>query len=440
MATSRSLLFVAHTFPPAAGSGAHRALAFSRYLPANGWNPVVLTPRPEWAALRDDGLLDSVPPGLAVVRTRSFEPRPVPVGTEPLSAASPPPARPGLSALKTNLAHAMRFPDAHVGWTPFAVAAGLQAIRKHGCSLLYSTSAPFTNHVTALILHRLTGLPWVMELRDGWYLWNAAIFPDYPGWRHALERRLEAACVRSAGRVLLVTEKMVGQFRWQYADLQSAHFAVIPNGFDGEAIKPSAPRAPNPARFEVVHAGSVYFGRSAGPFIEAAGRLAAEDPAFGRAFRLRLLGALDEGAREEIASTVAHYGLEKRVAYEGQLPHAEALAAMRGADLLLLLANTTEGAEATVPGKLFEYLAVRRPVLAVAPRASETEEVVSRTRAGWLAAPGDPEAVEAALRAAWRAHAAGEPFEPNEAEVARFERSHQAAELAALFDRVAERE
>ena len=98
---------------------------------------------------------------------------------------------------------------------------------------------------------------------------------------------------------------------------------------------------------------------------------------------MTLIGTLDAAARAELSQ----HRLGDRVSIVGQQDHAATIAAMRRADLLLLVANTTDGAEATVPGKLFEYLAVGRPVLAIAPSDSASADVIAETRAGWLARP-----------------------------------------------------
>lgn len=437
---SRRLLFIAHSFPPASGSGPNRALALCRYLPAHGWQPTVLTVGEGWGTNRDDSLAVRIPGDARVERTVSFEPRPRPAPRPPRSeevlGRSPsgghaPSARP-LRRLKGQVAHALRFPDQHVGWTPFAVAAGLWAVRRDRPSLLYSTAAPFTNHLVGLVLHRITRLPWVVELRDGWYRWNTAIFPDYPRWRHVPERGLEGAVVRSAARVVLVTDRMADAFRHQYAALPPSHFAVVPNGFDPEQYADVPAYQSVPHRFRVVHAGALYHGRGIGAFLAAAERLAGADRAFAESFRLSLAGTLDEGARAEVTRS----GLGGTIEHLGYLDHRAALSAMRTADLLLLLANTTPGAEATIPAKLFEYLAVGRPILAVAPPGAEAVETLARTRAGWAAPAHDVDSITAALATAFAAHQAGTPFCPRVDEVARFDRSVQAATLAGIFDAV----
>jgi glycosyltransferase involved in cell wall biosynthesis len=346
-------------------------------------------------------------------------------------------ARRRWGALRSNVGHAKRFPDAHLGWLPWAVAAG----RRVSYDVAYSSSGPFTSHLVGLALKRLTGRPWVAELRDGWYRWNRAIFPDYPAWRDVLERQLEAMVMRSADRVVLVTDRMADAFRAQYPTLPPSHFISVPNGFDRLQIPDFPLQRPSTGAFEVLHAGALYYGRSLSAFLEAAARLVRTDAEFGRRFKLSLIGSLDARARAELG----HHSLGQHIVCSGQLDHASTIQAMRAADVLLLVANTTPGAEATVPGKLFEYLAIGRPILAIAPRVSSTADVLEQTGGGWLAPAGDPAAIACALHQAFRAHqaagaepAVGSPARygagPDPVRVARYDRRLLAADLAAIFN------
>jgi glycosyltransferase involved in cell wall biosynthesis len=158
-------------------------------------------------------------------------------------------------------------------------------------------------------------------------------------------------------------------------------------------------------------------------------QVTAADPAFARDFRLTLLGTLDAGARREIDRGA---GLGDSVQLLGQAPHAAAIDAMRASDALLLVANTTPGAEATVPGKLFEYLAVGRPVLAIAPPTSSTADVLQATGGGWLADAASVDSIACVLRQAY----AERERRPDPQAVARFDRRRLAGDLAVIFDEV----
>jgi glycosyltransferase involved in cell wall biosynthesis len=418
-ADGRRVLMLAHHFPPAGGSGSNRALAFARYLPERGWQPTVITPGAAWAANRDDGLLGELPDTVRVVRTDSWETPPVPEARSSRPAAAK--SKPG--PLRSQLGHLKRFPDAHLGWLPFALAAA----RRQKYDVAYSSSGPFTSHLVGLILKRLTRKPWVAELRDGWYRWNRAIFPDYPPWRDVFERRLEAAAIRGADRVILVTDRMAHAFRHQYAELPAQHFGVVSNGFDSRQFE-APPGTQNSGGWHVLHAGALYYGRSLTTFLQAVQRLQHDEPRFATDFRLTLLGTLDTRANAEVDAS----GLGSTVHVLPQADHASAIRAICSADALLLVANTTPGAEATVPGKLFEYLAAGRPVIAIAPTESSTADVLCQTGGGWLAEAGSVDSIACALRQAY----SDRERRPNPLEVARFDRRQLTGDLARVFDEV----
>jgi len=273
----------------------------------------------------------------------------------------------------------------------------------------------------------LTGKPWVAELRDGWYRWNRAIFPDYPAWRDTLERVLEAVAIRSADRVILVTDRMAEVFRQQYADLPIGHFGVVSNGFDPGQFD-SQPRIEARDGWHVLHAGALYYGRSLANFLQAVHRLRNDESRFASEFRLTLLGTLDVRAKAELQAS----GLGSTVNVQPQISHASAIRAMRSADALLLVANTTPGAEATVPGKLFEYLAAGMPILAIAPTESSTADILRQTGGGWLADAASVDSIACALGQAYTER----ERRPNPSEVARFDRRQLAGDLARIFDEV----
>jgi hypothetical protein len=184
--------------------------------------------------------------------------------------------------------------------------------------------------------------------------------------------------------------------------------------------------------FEIVHAGALYYGRSIASFLDAAQRLMGEDASFQAAFRLTLIGSLDATAHAELA----RHPVAPCVRLEGQLPHAAVIRRLRAASVLLLVANTTPLAESTVPGKLFEYLAVERPILALSPRASSTVDVLERTGGAWLAPGDDVVDVVSALREAFASWREGRALSPDPQVVRRYDRTRLAGELARVFDAV----
>ncbi|GAC1319378.1 MAG: glycosyltransferase [Chloroflexota bacterium] len=462
MTGRRRVLLVAHHFPPSGGSGANRALAMATFLREYGWEPTVLTVGTQWAIARDESLLAEVPADVRVVRTRSFEPRArgavgavgavvartgafvgavaarTTVGggarQERPTAAARELAWAGLrragAEARRHVGHLKRFPDGHAGWIPSAVAAGL----REPFDAIYTTSGPFSSHVIGMLLALSRGTPWVAELRDGWFEWNRAIFPDYPAWRAVLESRLESSAMHRADRVVLVTERMADAFRRQYPDVPTEHFAVVSNGFlprdRAEASESAQPDVH--ASVTLLHVGALYYGRSVASLLHALRRALESRPDASVSIRLDLLGMLDAAADAEVRAS----GLTEHVRVLGQVDHATALAAMRQAHVLLLVANTTPGAEATVPGKLFEYLVSGRPILALTPEPSSTRDVLHMTGGAYLARPNDVEGIACSLRRAIDDVRAKRASPPKAEAVAQFDRRHLAAEMARILDAV----
>lgn len=280
-------------------------------------------------------------------------------------------------------------------------------------------------------------MPWIAELRDGWYLWNRAVFPDYPAWRGVLEQALEARVVRSCDRLVLVTETMADAYRQQYPDLPLEHFAVVSNGFDRAQMPSDLSDATREGgRFDVLHAGALYHGRSVVPFLQAVARVTGEDARLRSDFRLTLLGTMDGAARAALVDESERLGVADLVEDLGYQSHAATLRRMQGAALLLLVGNSTAGAEGAVPGKLFEYLAARRPVLALTLPGAEGARIVRETASGYVARLDDAQDIARVLRTAYAMRHV--PFCPREAAVNQYDRAQLSGRLARLLDEVVE--
>jgi glycosyltransferase involved in cell wall biosynthesis len=409
---------------------------------------VILTVARDRVAHVDWSLEADIPPGLPVWRANSLEMRRNGYA-EPMQEAANTNARSPSTVsavlrrirrpLSAGLAHAYYFPDRHNTWFPDAVRRGLAAIRHHRVDLLFSSAAPFTNHLVALTLHGLTGLPLVLELRDGWQRWNQAIFPDYPSWRGVLESALERTTFQHAARIVLVTAQSAAAFRGQYPGIPSRRFVVVPNGFDPRDFRgltnAAATDGGRSDRFTVVHAGSLYFGRSCADFLDTVVRLARARPEFASNARVRLIGNLDQTARSEIERRLAVLGESALVERLPYVPHAQVVSMLRDASVLLLIVNTTPGGGTAVPGKLYEYLAVGRCILCIAPPGAEAADIVMRTKTGVVVTAGDRAALEREVMSLFDRWLEGSLApERVEHEILRYQRARLTRELAAVFD------
>jgi glycosyltransferase involved in cell wall biosynthesis len=400
----RRVLVVAWAFPPAAPIGTFRTLRFTRQLIAEGWTATVLSAAPGTylpSTPVDQALLRRVPTQVTVVHAPVLRG----VGTPRNGGRATPGTRPApsgdttlpqvrarfrvLRKLRAFVGELKATPDREVGWVVPAVLKGLLTLRRQPAAALYSSAPPWSGHLVALALARATGLPWIADFRDPW-----ARQP----WREARSRSvrnilavLERWVVKRAEAVLFATRTNRDEYAGFYGPAIAAKFHVIPNGCEPEEFAGIRGEPPTD-RFVMVHAGSLYGARTPVPLFRAiasAIRSGAIDP---RRFRLRLIGVASDGHNPLRGAAVA-LGLEDVVEFVPRLNREETLREMAEASCLLVL---QPGTTMSIPGKLYEYLAVGRPILALTEEG-ETADLVRASGMGVSVLPEDEPGIEAAL-------------------------------------------
>lgn len=417
----KSLLFISYVFPPSGGAGVQRAVKFAKYLPALGWRPVVVTPAQASVPVHDPALLGELPPEVIVRRLVSLEPA-VPEGASTSGQAA------GLSALGRLKALAGRvlFPDRHVLWLPTALTGALAAARRHQAQAVLVTGPPFSTFLLGWAVSRLARLPLVLDFRDDWSGFFTKGFAAQEGGRlwQGLVRRAEGLCVAAAARVIGNTPEMTARLKRVHGG-PADKYVWIPNGFDPAdfAFLQDAPAQPaNDGRLHLLYTGTVF---GSHPLDDLWAGFARLTPAERERFAITIVGRVVPG--QNVAPGLA--GLTVNLLpYE---PHQAVVRRMAAADALLLTLAGLPGLEAMVPAKLFEYLAVGRPVLAIAPPGAATK-IVEAAEAGAVVAPGDAEGLAALLRA-WLAS----PPRPLGPPPAAFDRRHLTALLARTLDQAA---
>ena len=276
------------------------------------------------------------------------------------------------------------WPDVNVGWLFHALPATTGLCRRWRPDLIYATTPPATTLVLGWIVSRRSSIPWVAEIRDRWA--NDPYDPR-PPWRAALDRRLERRVLSSARAIVTVSETWARTYRVRYGKPT----AVIYNGFLPEDYERQPSETPPDARdsLRIVYTGAVYAGRDPTPLWRA----------------LALLGPASDGIRVEfygspgaaILAGAARHGVSENVRVRDSLPHGEAVRLQCQADVLLLLQWNISSEAGNIPGKLFEYLGARRPILALGYDGGEMARIVQERKAGLLA--NDPEEIARQLEA-----------------------------------------
>ncbi|WP_074307091.1 glycosyltransferase [Singulisphaera sp. GP187] len=422
-----------------AASGTHRTRAVVRYLPSCGWQPVIITvQKPAFPA--DPALLHDLPKDLAVYRTLAPEITSWTANLKRIYHANAQISQPNRVLTMAGLAgsRANRFlgrlllPDPAIGWLPFAVRAALRAVKHHQCDAIYSTSPPLTTHLIGMIIKRRTGLPWVADFRDPWR--NNPFRNNPHRMLDRLDALLEERVVNTANRVICNSETVREDFVRRYRSLAS-RFVTIPNGFDPDDYAKLEPVRPvGHDRLVLTHAGYFYGPRRPEPIIQALRPL--REMMGARVPCLQLIGPPFYRG-QHLREIAERNGGDEMVLVTGELPHQQALQRMKGSDILLVVGIAGKGAELQVPGKLFEYIGVDRPLLALAPQHSAIADIIAKSGAlGRVCDPDDPIAIANAVLSLSRfsVTSVADSCPIVEREIDQFDRRKQVAIIASLLN------
>lgn len=437
------VLIVAYYFPPSGGPGVQRVLKFVQYLREFGWEPVVLTVRDGNFPARDESLLEEIPADVEVIRTDIFEPydlyrkltgkgRSVAIDVNTLR-------KEGVKLpLKERLAELIRatifIPDARIGWFGPAVKAALEAIRRGDIKAIYSSSPPYTCAVIARGIKRKSKLPWIAGFRDPWT--GFLTTPKRWALPAAVDRMLEHAVFKEADEVDVAWKGIATDALGKYPDLAPDKFHHLPNGYDSADFPPVDSASRTDDRFTVTYAGSMYGLRNPDAFLRAVESLVHRDEVDPKRIRLRFIGRFGE----EVMEMFRQSDLGSAIEVDGYMPHAESIRQLLLSDALLLVVDEVAESNEVVPGKVYEYIGSRRPVIAVAPERSAIADLIAETRSGYVAHQSNIGGIAEAFLKLYRDHETGaRALVPDEEAIDRYERRNVTRELAQLLDEIVER-
>jgi len=336
------VLFLAYWYPPENESGAHRPARLAKYLERLGYAPGV------------------------VAAASATEPTP----RDPIVRT---PADPDGGRLTALLRRLIPYND-RIEWVSGATTAASAALVRHGARVVISTSPPVATHLVALRLRRRHRFAWIADFRDP-IVGN----PFRQRWHGRIyDRLVEGQIVKHADAILVNTDAALEGFARRYPRHRQK-FHLLWNGFDPEEALTARPLPARPHRM-LAHFGSIYGPRQPGMLVGAMSRLVAAGKLAPEALRLRLVGTVDHSApwlkSAEFAGLRAGGALDLQ---ETPVPRADAQREMAESDYLLLIDLTGDANGVQVPAKLFEYVRIGRPILALTTRNSPVERILARS-------------------------------------------------------------
>ncbi len=366
------VLIITYHFPPRPSVAGLRMRGLAKYLPEYGWEPAILTPELPEAPERQFRVVQTAYPGDVYARWKTkFG---LKAEKDFLDQVKVPRAwRESNSSIVSRLAILARsliaYPDEQRGWRQFAVGEGSALLEKERFDVMLSSSFPATCHLIAHELKNQHGIPWIANFQDPW---TQNHYYSYTRAGRFFERRLEVKTLSNADALVIVSEPWAEKLRLLHHEKK---VYVIKNGYDPDEVV----SAPLTSKFTITYTGRIYQEKQdPNPLLRAISEVVSCGEMNREHVDIRFVGSPEHLIEKEIK----RLGLEDIVSLSPQVPRHIALEKQRESQVLLLLNWDDPGEVGVHTAKIFEYLAARRPILAIGGPRSVVSELLEETGAG----------------------------------------------------------
>lgn len=376
----KKVLIITYYWPPSGGGGVMRWLKMSKYLPELGWQPVIYTPRNPDPSVTDNSLLKEIHPGIKIIKTPIWEPYNIyrkitgKKGKEKFKAGYISEASSGdwKNKLSVYLRGNFFIPDPRKFWIKPSVKYLSAYLQSNPVDLVISTGPPHSMHLIGAGLKKKLNVRWIADFRDPWTDIDFYSKLRLSAWADKKHHSLELKVLKTADHIVTVSPSWAEELQKK----TDTPVSIIYNGFDPEDyIK--LPECNND-EFSITHFGSFNSDRNPPSLWAALNSLLLENPQFKRHLRIYLIGQTDDSVLEDIKK----FNLSGNLILIDHLPHKKGINHLAKSQVLLLPINNTPNSAGILPGKMYEYLAVKRPILAIGPSDADFAKIIRGTNSG----------------------------------------------------------
>jgi glycosyltransferase involved in cell wall biosynthesis len=370
----KKILIITYYWPPSGGAGVQRWLKFAKYLPEFGYEVHVLTVNAETANYPqlDESLVSEVPQNIHVHATKTSDPYVIYslFGRKAPSSGFANETVHGISGLVKKLARFIRgnmfIPDPRKGWNQHAIKKANELIDKHGIDTVVTTSPPHSTQLIGLELKRTRNIKWVADMRDPWTKIYYVSELLQTNWAKNRNAKLERAVLENADRVITVSQSLASEFCELAPGLSQEDVEVIPNGFDEDDFQFDIPFD---KQFTIGYMGTITNQYDVTALLKTVGSIEV-DIAF------RFIGDAPTQFRNRIEE------VSTKTEFTGYLNHDKAIEKAAACSVLLLVIPKIENNKGILTGKIFEYLALNRPILGIGPADGDAAAILNETGTG----------------------------------------------------------
>lgn len=428
----KKVLIITYYWFPSGGAGVQRWLKFTKYLRDFGWEPIIYTPEnPEFPSI-DKSFEKDLPIGLTVLKTPIWEPYNVyrtltsKKKNEPINAAfiSENKKQGWKDKLSIWIRGNFLIPDPRRFWIKPSVRYLTEYLKENPVDAIITTGPPHSMHLIGLGLKKnMPELPWLADFRDPWT--NIDFYKELKlTWlADKIHHRLEKQVIRNADCMVTVSNGWKADFE----KMLPKRIQVISNGYDESDVQQI--NTVLDKKFSISHIGTLNAARNPQIVWKVLSEICKENKDFKNNLQIQFVGKVDYSVLESIREN----GLEENLNKIDYLPHSEAIAKQQSSQLLLLLINQSPNANGILTGKFYEYLASKRPILAIGPTDGDAAAVLRDTGAGTMVDFADEKATKKGILSYYKLYE-NNKLVINTESVERFSRRSLTGELAALLN------
>lgn len=433
-AATKKVLIITYYWPPAGGITVLRCLKIAKYLRQFGWEPIIYTAENAHYPFLDPSNEKDVPANLTVIRRPIWEPYAI---YKKLTGKKKDAnvnnvfyvkgEDPGLMhRLSVWIRSNFFIPDARASWIKPSVKFLLNYLKENPVDAIFSDGPPHTNTRIATIVSQKTGIPWLADFQDPWTQVDYYQLLSLTKWGDQKHHRLEQASFRQAAAMTIVSPT----WKKELEEIGAENVHVIPWGYDPDDYPKSA--ALTNRSFSLTHIGIMGYDRNPQTLFRVLSKIRVENHPLANKIIFRLIGQVDYSVKE----TYEENNLADKVEVVGSVAREKALAAAGESAVLLLLLNQQDNAKGRIPGKLFEYLALRRPILAFGPPDSDVARILTATKSGICMDYDDKAGIAEVLARFWEQYQDGSLFQPTQGDISPYSIVELTRQVAGLLDEV----
>lgn len=415
----KNVLVIVYYFPPMGGSGVQRPLKFVKYLREFGWNPIVLCPEPGAYHVFDDSLQKELEE--MNVEVHKVE------GRTPLHAAGDRKVifPKWVENLLRKISTFFWLPDNKKGWIKTGFLKAGELIKSKKIDVIFASAPPYSNLILAKKIKESFNVPVVMDLRDDWLESHLIKYPSF--WHYSKMKAIEKETLSIADQLVTINNVISESIDKRAVNAKKTK--VITQGFDSDDFDSVIEKSHNYGKLTFLYSGTFYPESGPEVFLKAMSAFLDQNPKYHEQIQLQFQGVL--GVRER--ALFKKYTLDNFIQDFGFLPHSEAVQNLKKADILWLNNAHSKNSAMLSLGKTYEYMASKKPILAMIPDG-DIKTTLSSYGAAFISAPEDiPALVENITRVVslWEEQKLPEP---NKEFISKFNRKILTSELASIFN------